>query len=189
MSFWGEDSRLQYAIAAILGMIAGVAAKQAVMMTSGQVPRPISLFADVLILGMIWIIAMYAHQRVPSLSLEAIALFSAALAMWGPKGINKLLVKFQQGALRAADTLVDTYLPQVDPVHRPTNIGALDEEAKMRDLDSEGYGAQAPIRKLRDVVPLLPDIPADMARDLGEMDKAENAANAADKANKGDSHE
>src|SRR5690349_3097542 len=125
---WRADPRLPFLISAILGLIAGVAAKQAVSITAGHYPKPISILADVLILGIILIIVMYIHQVRPTIPLEGIALLSASLAMWGPRGIAALLSRFKVGALTAAEQAAKTLLNPVEPVRRPTVAEAQEKE-------------------------------------------------------------
>jgi hypothetical protein len=99
---WRFDPRIPHLVAAVLGMFIGVAAKQAVHISSGKWPTWKSLLADVLILGIILLIVMYVNYMKP-MSLEGIALLSAALAMWGPKGIATLLERFKRVVLTTAD--------------------------------------------------------------------------------------
>lgn len=156
-------------------MIAGVAAKQAVAMQAGDYPKPISLLADVLVLGMVWLLVMYIHSARPGIPLEGIALISAALAMWGPKGIAALLTRFKKGALAATDTFTRSVLDPIEPVHRPTVVEALDrerEEAMDGQVERENlYANKAPIRKLRDVYGLELRAPADEVELLGQIDQ------------------
>jgi hypothetical protein len=170
MTSWRDDPRLPFAIAAVLGMIAGVAAKQAVAIQTGHYPRPIYIFADFLVLGIVWLIAMYTHKLWPDVALEGIALLSAALAMWGPKGIAILLKRFTTTAASAAEAVARSYIP-VEPVHRPTDEGGIERE-RVEAMDSEDTSAKkAPIRKLRDVIPLEKELPGNMAAPLFKMDK------------------
>jgi hypothetical protein len=171
---WKEDPRLPYAIAALLGMIAGVAAKQAVAIQSGNFPKPYAMLADILVLGMVWLIVMYVHGIRPGIPLEGIALLAAALAMWGPRGIAALLNRFKHGALNAADSFTRSVLDPVEPVHRPTVVDAVDRERQELDgtIESENKFAQkAPIRKLRDKMPIESLLPADEVKLLGEIDQ------------------
>jgi hypothetical protein len=185
MSSWREDPRLPYAIATVLGMIAGVAAKQAVALQSGQFPKPISIIADILVLGMIWLMAMYMHSKFPGITIEGIALLSAALAMWGPRGIAALLGKFKVGALAAAEQAARQMLPSVEPTHRPTVTEAIDREREeaveydnrprtegvYEQTHEDKVGRTAPIRKMRDVLGIEPNTPADEMTLLGKIDQ------------------
>jgi hypothetical protein len=175
VSNWKDDPRLPYAVAALLGMIAGVAAKQAVALQSGEIVRPIGILADILVLGMVWLLVMYVHSVRPGIPLEGIALISAALAMWGPKGIAALLTRFKKGALGAADQFTRSVLDPIDPVHRPTVVEALDrekEEAMDGQTERENtYANKAPIRKLRDVIPPETQIPVDFVELTGKIEE------------------
>ena len=173
MTSWRDDPRIPFAIAALLGMIAGVAAKQAVAIQSGLYPRPIGIFADLLVLGVVFLMAMYLHHWKPQLSVEAIALFSAAMAMWGPKGIAALASRWQRGALSAAETLARQMLKPVEPTHRATDETAPVRERSEEHTDENTFAKKSPIRKLRDVVPLKKDIPADEVILLNEADKVD----------------
>ena len=170
MTEWRSDPRLPFLIAALLGMIAGVAAKQAVSLSTGDVPRPISLLADFLVLGIIMLIVMYAHSKWPTISLEGIALLSAALAMWGPRGIAALLSKFKIVTLTAAEQYARSLSP-VEPTHRPTVSEAVDREKEEAVRYEDDFGKKAPIRKLRDVIPVEEEIPVDEATLLGKLDQ------------------
>jgi hypothetical protein len=174
MSSWKEDPRLPYAIAAVLGMIAGVAAKQAVALQTGQFPKPILIIADFMVLGMVWLMAMYTHSKFPGVSIEGIALLSAALAMWGPKGIAALLGRFKVGALRAAEQAAHSILQPVDPISRPTVIEAVDREKEEAVRHEDHFGRTAPIRKLRDTIPVDRDgTPADQQALIGRIDQVD----------------
>jgi len=168
---WRTDPRIPFVIAAILGMIAGVAAKQSVSITSGVYPRPISVLADFLVLGMIFLIVMYVHSIYPRIPVEGISLLSAALAMWGPRGIAVLLQRFKQGASAAALQAAKQLIISVEPVQPPT---VASEEAKMEASDDENtYAKKAPARRLRDVIPLQDKTPADMVGKLAEADRVD----------------
>lgn len=173
---WHDDPRLPFVFTALLGMVAGVAAKQAVSISSGVYPKPVSIFADFLVLGMVFLIVMYIHSIDPKMPPEGIALLSAALAMWGPRGIAALLERFKSGALGAAQTMAKQMLVPVDPVNPPTVSAARIEEhemAKDSTIESENLFAKtAPTRRLRDVIPLQETLPADFVAKLAEADQA-----------------
>lgn len=174
MTEWRQDPRVPYIIAAILGMIAGVAAKQAVSITSGHYPKPISVLADFLVLGIIFLIVMYVHVEYPKITVEGISLLSAALAMWGPRGINALLHKFQKGALSAAEAAARQFIDPVEPVGPPTVSEAKEQERKeAMDPERENRIAKtAPVRRIRDIIPLEGQLPSDEVQLLSEVDKA-----------------
>lgn len=183
MSPWRDDAWLKYAFAAFLGMIAGVAAKQAVAIQSGVFPKPISVLADFLVLGMVFLMSMYLHQWKPQIPMEGIAFFAAAMAMWGPKGIAALISRLHKGALSAAESLAQQVLRPVEPVHRPTVMEGVDREREMAFKDENKFGQTAPVRRMRDVIPLEKVIPADMTGLLEGVDKADLGEDAED--NKG----
>jgi hypothetical protein len=174
MSTWKEDPRLPFLLSAVLGLIAGVAAKQAVSIQAGQYPRPVSILADFLVLGMVLLIVMYVHAIRPQVPLEGIALLSAALAMWGPRGIAALLNRFKKGALSAAESAARTFLDPVEPVRRPTVAEAVEEEkVEAMDPARENTSAKkAPVRRLRDVLPVEDKLPVDEVQLIAEVDKA-----------------
>jgi hypothetical protein len=156
-------------------MIAGVAAKQAVAIQAGTYPKPISIIADVLILGMVLLITMYLHQVRPSIPIEGIALISASLAMWGPRGIAALLARFQKGALAAASEASRQWLvPPVEPVSTPTVADAdqREREEAMNPAYETKFGKTAPIRRLRDEIPLEGQLHVDELKLIAEADKA-----------------
>jgi hypothetical protein len=189
MDGWDDDPRLPFAIAAILGMIAGVAAKQAVALSSGNIPRPIAIVADFLVLGIVWVIAMTTHSWKPNIPLEGIALLSACLAMWGPKGIAALLNRFKYFASTAADSILRSYLSPVDPVHRPTVMEAVEREKEEAVYDEDRYAKVAPIRKLRDIIPLEDTTPSDEVELLARMDRPDDGSESDPETNEGGSNE
>jgi hypothetical protein len=173
MSRLSEDPRLPYAVAALLGMIAGVAAKQAVAISTGNYPKPISILADILVLGMVFVITMYILSWKPDMPVEGLALISAALAMWGPRGIAALLNIFKAKAIGVASGIANTQpLDPVDTVRRPTVVDK--KETPEEDGSETIYAKKSPIRKLRDKIPLEEQIPADQAELLGKVDRAMN---------------
>ena len=175
MTSWREDPRLPYLVSAILGMIAGVAAKQAVTLQSGRYPKPLVILADFLVLGMVLVIVMYLHAIRPKIPLEGIALISGALAMWGPRGIAALLTKFKAGALDAAQSAAKTLLEPVEPVQRPTVAETAEkerEEAMFSERENE-FARRAPMRRMRQVVPLEDKLHADELRLISELDKVD----------------
>lgn len=169
---WGEDPRIPFAFAVLLGMIAGVAAKQAVALSVGNYPRPLSIVADFLVLGMVFLIVMYVHSARPSIPVEGIALISAALAMWGPRGIAALLNRFKRGALFAADTATQAMLEPIEAISKPIASGAGAREREEAVTREDFSGRTAPIRKLRDVEPVQPELPSDQVALLGKLDQA-----------------
>lgn len=178
MKDWTDDPRLPFVIAVILGMIAGVAAKQAVSITSGVYPKPVAILADFLVLGMVFFIVMYIHSVAPKIPLEGIALISAALAMWGPRGIALLLDRFKKSAVSAAQSLANQLLDPVEPVTPPTVSGARQREHEVAtnppSVERENiYGKTAPVRRLRDIVPLADQMPADIVSKVGKLDRAD----------------
>jgi hypothetical protein len=167
-----EDPRTPVVIAALLGLVAGVTAKQAVTIATGRIPKRVELVADVLILGMILIIVMYVYSLDPKMPPEAVALLSSTLAMWGPKGIAALVARIRQGMLGSAEAIGRSFL---EPAHRPTIIeegvvmnndpnhgGRRQGELTQRpELMQKAHEEGVPIAKLRDVIP-LEETPPDM---------------------------
>jgi hypothetical protein len=173
VSSWKADPRLPYVVAIILGMIAGVAAKQAVSITAGKYPKPIGILADCLVLGIVFLIVMYVHAERPSIPVEGIALISSALAMWGPRGISALLQKFQVGALSAAEAAAKQFINPVEPVRRPTVPEAVEHEREeaMDPARETKHAQKAPVRRLRDIIPPEEQLPADELGLLSQMDR------------------
>ena len=173
MNNWREDPRLPYVLAAILGMIAGVAAKQAVMIQTGVYPKPVSILADFLILGVVFLLSMYAHSVRPSIPVEGIALLSAALAMWGPRGIALLLSRFKKSALAAAEEAANSFIDPVEPIHRPVVPEAVEreKEAAMNPMTENLSAKTSPIRKLRDKIPVEDQLPVSEAQLIADADR------------------
>jgi hypothetical protein len=173
-----EDPRLPALIAAVLGLIAGLAAKQAIALQAGVIPKPLEILADILILGMILIIVMTAHYYKPNMPVESVALMAAVLAMWGPRGVGALVAKIRKGMDSQLQSLAKTIIEPVEPAHRATMV---DTHGVVLNPDSPNQGEQSihplppaasPVAKLRDVLPLESHIPVDQADAIARLDQA-----------------
>lgn len=161
-----DNPKLGVLLVAIMGMVAGIAAKQSDVIYGGRWPKGRELFADILVLGMVLIIVMYVYTIRP-MPYEGVALLAGSLAMWGPKGIAALVSRFRKGALVAAQQAAKTILdpPGADPA--AAGDATNDQLFGSRIHD---YSAQVgPVRQLR--TDLLPGkLPTDQQALLGKLD-------------------
>lgn len=176
-----EDPRLPTLIAAVLGLVAGLAAKQAISLQAGIVPKPLEVLADIMVLGVILIIVMTAHHLRPGMSVEAVALVSAVLAMWGPKGVGVLAARIRKGMMGSFEAMGKAIIEPIEPVHRPTMVDTGGVVLNPHDPNfgkptaypqgEELAASIVPIAKLRDVLPLEPHIPVDQAEVIARLDQ------------------
>jgi hypothetical protein len=173
---WLAHERIPWAVAALLGMLAGLAAKQAVTISEGNVPRPMQIVADVLILGVVFLIVMYVHAAMPSVPLEGIALLSASLAMWGPRGISRLVAAIRRKVGKATGLdLSDKEYATVDVISRPT---VSDLPASYYVPQDEDQAAKlSAIAKIRDISPVSKTLPVDILQQLSTIDAIDDPAN------------